>query len=191
MLSPHDPQVQDYLRRLDSTLRRLPPQERAGLHAELREHLNALIAAHVELGASPTEAVDAALRQFGDPVKIGKRLTHEWAAAHGRGYPSFRRTALLTLLWAGSLVFTLFHASMTGSERDGVMLAPLPLLIGLLSGAVVPARPVRTTLLAAASAVLIVFGTAAAAALSAGGPMRVPDATLTSIRDAFLLLMLT
>lgn len=41
-------------------------------------YLDALIAAHEELGAAPEEAFAAALRQFGSPDRIGRRLARDW-----------------------------------------------------------------------------------------------------------------
>lgn len=76
-----DEETAAYFERLNAPLRKMPQADRAELHAELRQHLDALAAAHEELGASPDEAAHAALKQFGDPVKIGRRLFDEWRRA--------------------------------------------------------------------------------------------------------------
>ena len=73
-----DPQTEQFLARLNKPLRWMPRSARVELHAELRQHLDALIAAHEELGSSPEEAFDLALHQFGDPAKIGRKLWWEW-----------------------------------------------------------------------------------------------------------------
>jgi HAAS domain-containing protein len=70
--------VDDYLARLNAELIPMPLVERRALLHELRQHLEGLAAAHRELGAAPEAAVLAALRQFGDPVRIGQRLIREW-----------------------------------------------------------------------------------------------------------------
>ena len=63
---------------LNKSLRWVPTSVRTELHAELRQHLEVLAAAHEELGSSHEEAFDLALRQFGDPAKIGRKLWWEW-----------------------------------------------------------------------------------------------------------------
>src|SRR5688572_116869 len=73
-----DQRVEEYLDRVcgqlpaDLTLAR-----RREVREELRTHLGALVEAHRELGASEEEAVEAALRQFGD----ARRLAREWRKA--------------------------------------------------------------------------------------------------------------
>ncbi len=73
-----DSQTELFLARLNPPLRWMPRAARMELHAELRQHLDALAAAHEELGSTPEEAFDLALRQFGDPAKIGRKLWWEW-----------------------------------------------------------------------------------------------------------------
>lgn len=75
MFSPlNDSKVEEWLARLNASLKRLPAQERAELHLEVRQHLDALVAANEELGSSPEEAWEFTLAQFGNPTKIGERL---------------------------------------------------------------------------------------------------------------------
>ena len=79
MFSPlDDPQLEQWFVRFNAPLKRLPAEERAALHLEVRQHLEALAAANEELGSSPEEASVLALEQFGDPKIIGKRLSQEW-----------------------------------------------------------------------------------------------------------------
>ncbi len=73
-----DGQTEHFVAKLNKSLRWTPARIRTELHAELRQHLEALAAAHEELGSSPEEAYDLALRQFGDPAKIGRKLWWEW-----------------------------------------------------------------------------------------------------------------
>lgn len=75
---PNDEQLDHFFQRLNKPLKRMPQPARAELHQELRQHLDALIAAHEELGSSPEEAFELALRQFGDPAKVGRKLWWEW-----------------------------------------------------------------------------------------------------------------
>ena len=79
MPSPlNDPISEDWFRRLNAPLKRLPHEERAALHSEITQHLDQLAAANRELGSTPEEAWALALTQFGDPAKIGRRLAGEW-----------------------------------------------------------------------------------------------------------------
>lgn len=79
MPSPlNDPRSEDWFRRFNAPLKCLPAEERAALHTEVSQHLDALAAANIELGSSPEEAWKYALTQFGDPARIGRRLLWEW-----------------------------------------------------------------------------------------------------------------
>ena len=84
MFSPlNDPQVEHWFQRLNGPLKRLPAEERAALHQEVRQHLEALVAANEELGSSSPEVLEMALQQFGDPTRIGRRMAWEWRCSHG------------------------------------------------------------------------------------------------------------
>ena len=74
----NDGQTEHFVEKLNKSLRWTPASVRTELHAELRQHLEALAAAYEELGSSREEAFDQALRQFGDPSKIGRQLWWEW-----------------------------------------------------------------------------------------------------------------
>jgi hypothetical protein len=94
MDSRHSPtSFDEYLTQLSTQLKLAPHEWSGELRQELRQHLEALVAAHMELGSSPEEAVAAALRQFGDPVLIGRWLSHEsrrsnrWSRRAGLGWP--------------------------------------------------------------------------------------------------------
>ena len=94
MSSPlNDPQVEQWFQRFNAPLKRLSAEERAELHDEVRQHLDALVAANEELGSSPQEAWEHALTQFGDPARIGKRLAWEWR--RGKGWVSPDMAAVL------------------------------------------------------------------------------------------------
>lgn len=84
MFSPlNDPNITDWFECLDAPLKRLPAAERQQLHEEVRQHLDALMAANEELGSTPEEAWKHALAQFGEPSKFGKRMAWEWRRKHG------------------------------------------------------------------------------------------------------------
>ena len=94
MFSPLENEEQDgWFQRLNKPLKRLPAEERAELHAEVRQHLEALAAANEELGSTPKEAWEHALTQFGEPDKVGKRMAWEWR--HGQGLIGPQLAAIL------------------------------------------------------------------------------------------------
>lgn len=66
-----------WFKRLNAPLKRLPAEERAELHQEVRQHLESLAKANEELGSSPEEAWEHALTQFGDPGKFGRQMQRE------------------------------------------------------------------------------------------------------------------
>lgn len=78
--------ILDYLDRLDAQLAWMPYRERDEIHQEIRQHLYGLTAAHRQPGSVPEEDVAAALRSFGNPVQIGRKLFREWRQATEQGY---------------------------------------------------------------------------------------------------------
>jgi hypothetical protein len=91
---PQEP-LTEFFQQLNAPLQAMPVQDRAELHTEMRQHLDALVAAHQELGASSEEALRAAIQQFGDPGKTGKNLFREWRRTGRR--PSEMRQSPETL----------------------------------------------------------------------------------------------
>jgi hypothetical protein len=79
-----DPRIEAYL---DQVVARLPrdmsPASRQAERGELAAHLDALVAAHVELGVDEDTAVLAALHEFGDARRLGKRLAGAWERVRG------------------------------------------------------------------------------------------------------------
>ena len=95
-------EMENYFNGLNAQLKRMPAADRAEAHQELRQHLDALIAAHEELGATPQEATEAAIRQLGDPVKMGRKLFQEWQLSRcGHALSTF-----VPILCASALLFT-------------------------------------------------------------------------------------
>lgn len=71
--------IDDYLDRVVAPLvNDVPHARRRELRSELGAHLEALVEAHRELGATPDEAVSAALQQFGSPRQVGRQWLREW-----------------------------------------------------------------------------------------------------------------
>jgi hypothetical protein len=108
-------QLEAYLDECEAPLARLPVTERDEWRDEARQHLLALVEAHLELGRSEEEAVEAALRQFGEPRRLGKRLAAAMhrtscsrAEAHRRGIVAWALSWNLgfAVLVAGRLFMT-------------------------------------------------------------------------------------
>ena len=121
MFSPlSDPQVEQWFQRLNGPLKRLPAEERAELHQEVRQHLESLAAANEELGSSPEEAAEFALKQFGDPGKFGKRMAQEWH----QGKTGFRADLVAVLLGCGLQVVGLYSMITLCCLWEGVFYNP-------------------------------------------------------------------
>jgi hypothetical protein len=93
-----DARLEEYLDRVTARLpREMSPEARAEERRELALHLDALVAAHLELGRDDETAVLAALREFG----CADRLARQMARAIRRGIHRTLRTSRLLLVSAG------------------------------------------------------------------------------------------
>ena len=70
--------LDNWFRRLNAPLKRLPAEEQARLNEEVGQHLEALVAANEAQGRKPEEAWMLALDQFGDPERFGQQMAEEW-----------------------------------------------------------------------------------------------------------------
>src|SRR5437667_10545964 len=105
-----DPALDDYLDHLCVPLVGLMPYAaRQELRAELQAHLEADVAAHRELGSSPGVAIAMALRQFGDPRRLGQHCAREWirAAEPARVQPPWQAMFTALLCFGSAFVFAL------------------------------------------------------------------------------------
>ena len=66
--------IEEYLDHLSLELHSLPPQLQSETREELRQHLHSLVV----MQRDPQHVLESALRQFGDPTEIGRRLALEW-----------------------------------------------------------------------------------------------------------------
>src|SRR5437868_2390555 len=92
-----DPRIEDYLDHVCAPLVGLVPYaRRMELRTELREHLEAFVDTHEELGSSRDVAVLMALRQFGPPRELARLWAREWkqGAASTRVEPAWRAMAI-------------------------------------------------------------------------------------------------
>lgn len=94
----NDQRLEEYLQAMEQHLDGVSPEARREWREEAHGHLLALVEAHEELGASRAEAVEAALKQFGNEKQIGRALAS--ATRHAEPVP-FREAAwcLGALFW--------------------------------------------------------------------------------------------
>jgi hypothetical protein len=128
--SQWDEYLNDVVRHLGNAV---SPTHRREIRRELAAHLEALADAYIELGHTPDEAVEAALRQFGSARKVG--ATYRAAALPSA--PSLRTSLLTAPFFLFALLFfssiTLAVGEVFGVPALGAVLCGpfLPLLLGL------------------------------------------------------------
>lgn len=157
-----DVQIDDCMARLARQLKSLPAAEREEHLRELRQHLDALIAMHRELGAMEEEAVRAALHSFGDPTRIGRQMAQEWRRRQQSQMSVELRAVLFTLTVYSLAVYAthagdIFLGATMSSGQALVALAGIPLLTGAMTGALFSRIAVPAVLYATASLVGMVW----------------------------------
>ena len=152
----------------------LPQEEAEQQRDEMQSHLKSMVAAHIELGASETEAVTLALQQFGKEHNVAqawRKECEEVTAAAGRGslWSALRPMAAASLV--NKLVYSILLAVCSWSQGGpltccanagqfgnlGLTIMRLefivvPIYLGFLAG-----RRVRGSVLAAALCALPVL----------------------------------
>lgn len=156
MFSPHDsPAVKDWFRRFDAASHRLPAEERASQREEIQQHLEGLVDARVAQGQPSEVAWEAAMRQFGDPTQLGRKMYQEWQQGH-----SWLRSdvtavfcatgiSLLMMTLGSSLLYLWVHSHGWQSVTWAVRL-PLAFgvttTVGLVIGLQYPLQALKATL---------------------------------------------
>jgi uncharacterized membrane protein len=101
MTTTSDRAVDDYLRRLERSLRDLPPQRRREIVAEIDEHLADTLA---EMGPGAGEAaIRNALERVGDPEDIAAEARERFGIKSGR--PSWTDPIAIVLLLIGGFLW--------------------------------------------------------------------------------------
>ena len=149
--------VEDYLDHLCAPLVGIVAyEERNGLRYEAREHIEGLIREYLYAGIAKPEAIEIALKEFGEPWKLGEAFLKEWSLE-----VSHRRSPRLNLM-ALSIAFAWFGmATMLMQlllERyifvtyqyifDPCMIGfafAAPILVGAIVGATVSSQGVQAT----------------------------------------------
>lgn len=165
-----DSRVEDYLDHIIAPLvGRADYTARQEIRRDMRAHIDQLIAAHEELGSDPSEAVTAALRQFGTPSTVAQKWLNEFGEetletagqdtlrkSVGRSFKAtWPKLALGLGLWTAVGVFADNYISGWTAPilyfGSGIL---LPALAGYFTGRkYAQSRPVLGTLLAQAAVI--------------------------------------
>jgi hypothetical protein len=158
--SPAEARIEDYLDHLCAPLvGRMPYPQRQALRAEARQHLDMRIAAYTELGSAPDEAVEQALKQFGDPGDLAR----QWVlTCQGRGADSLSVEAPLGAAFGWFALATLGVIAGTFVKPTAgfwtVMGLCAPLWAGLLTGLLSRGRHAMGTFYALAILIPLTIG---------------------------------
>ena len=109
------PHLESYLRRVENQLKNLSVEQRAEELRELGQHLQALVQEGQESGLSQSEAVQAALAQFGPYRRVGRELNK--AGSNGTTQHLPRAFSVMTAIMFGQAVLTFFLFFMTLKTR--------------------------------------------------------------------------
>lgn len=101
-----DQRLESYLQTIEQHLGGVGAAGKQEWRAEARAHLLALVEAHEELGATPEEAVEAALKQFGSGKQIGRALAK--AARRAAPIPGHELAWCLSALFCNTLLWRMF-----------------------------------------------------------------------------------
>jgi hypothetical protein len=147
MFSPPDSlEAQEWFRRFDAALRRLPAEECTRQHEEMQQHLEELVTAQKALGQTHAQAWKSALVQFGDPTHIGRKMYQEWrqgrtgfradmtAILFGIGLQALREfVTRLMFLFRGTEIY--ISSSHIYTHERGVIYLPILVYLCLTYGA--------------------------------------------------------
>ncbi len=145
----HDPRLDEYLDAIAQRLRGVPRERRDEELLELRQHLESLIAAHIDQGLSESEAVAGALEQFGPSEEVGNGLRAAWDMRRARFLPPNKRAvaSIASAALGSTSAFALLldgHGSPQTLPIGGQALATLLVYMALFLVAGVAAAVART-----------------------------------------------
>lgn len=147
--------IEDYLEHLIAPLIGIVPYpERLSFRQEAHAHIDGLILDFQYKGEMRAEATEHALREFGEPWKLGQAFLEEWSQG-GTGRPSVRlarkaawtafgsfgAASMLTLLMLEKSAFTPFHELPLGGI--GMLALFSPWIAGGFVGAMTPTQAKR------------------------------------------------
>ncbi len=128
-----DERVEDFLDNLCAPLVGIVPyRDRNGLRQEAREHIDGLIREYTYEGMEAKGATEAALREFGEPWRVGQLFLQEWSQGTPQARPTglIRKATLTAFAWFGlaSMLNILLLDYFTLSAYQDSLLALLVLL---------------------------------------------------------------
>jgi hypothetical protein len=163
--------ISDYLDHLCTPLVGLVPYAaRQKLRMEAEDHLCALMAEFAAKGLGPTDALDAAMKEHGEPWGIGQAYADEWMrGSFDRHHNRFVVPYILHgLAWVGmasipTLLLVEQDCMAYNIPMEWVVLvaALAPLLAGGLTGLTAPTRPARAYCCALLLHILVSFAAGA------------------------------
>ncbi len=157
-----DERIEDYLDHLCAPLIGIVPYcERMAFRQEAHAHIDALIRDYLYAGKAPEEATESALREFGEPWKVGQSFLQEWSQGTPQMRPArlIRKATWTAFAWFGvasMLTLLLLEQVVLPPRQDallpGVLLLAFlaPFVVGSVVGRTLPAqtgRGVRNALL--------------------------------------------
>jgi hypothetical protein len=120
---------------------------RQALRLEWRSHIEALVEGYLELGTDPDEAVAQALKQFGNPRRIGRQWANVWdgrtpdSDPHAVGLPMLAALASFGLASVGAGILR---------QETTLFIATAPVWAGLIAGLATRGRHMMGTFYALA-----------------------------------------
>ncbi|MCW3099075.1 MAG: hypothetical protein JWL77_4693 [Chthonomonadaceae bacterium] len=147
--------IEDYLEHLTAPLIGIVPYaERRAFREEAHAHIDGLICEFEHEGQEALEATESALREFGEPWKLGQAFLQEWSQgaphlsptglirkAAWTAFGGFGAASMLTLLMLEVYAFNPSQASLT--SIIGLLAFFSPLAAGSFVGAKMPAQARR------------------------------------------------
>ena len=131
---PEQEKIDIYLGELCFRLALMSHEARADARREASLHLDALIADFEKQGLDSANAVDAALRQFGDPVKIGREIRSAWLKKSQAIKIRKWIKPITTIVWFGC--FCYISASIVRDLHLSLSSSALAVILGFLMGLV-------------------------------------------------------
>jgi hypothetical protein len=148
-----DEQIEDYLDYLCAPLiGSVPYRRRLRFRMEVQAHIDGLIMQYQAQGQAPSEAVQTALRELGEPGQAGQDFLQEWleGAPHAGAKSVVRATILRAFAMFGvATVLNLFAIQLSTDGPRNIsdpspslltLAALSPLIAGCLTGLARPAR---------------------------------------------------
>ncbi len=150
-----DERLEDYLEHLGAPLVGIVPYpERKAFRQEAHAHIEGLIREYVWQGQDLKKATETALREFGEPWKVGRAFLEEWLQGTPRLRPPIliRRATSTAFAWFGiasMLILLLLEQVLSAPTHEallpgiGLLAFLAPFVAGGLTGVMCPSQTER------------------------------------------------